>query len=66
MIGTLLMMFVALAVGMFLLFVCISVASCMGVLSLVSPYLLKLLKVSHDKPFLGDQNPINNECFICL
>jgi hypothetical protein len=66
MIGSLLLIFFILGLSITLLLVCLCAASCMGVLGFITPFLLKIISVFHDKPYTGEQDPINNECFICI
>lgn len=60
MIGSLLLMFAVLAIGLTLLLVCLCAVSCMGMLGFISPLLLKVLSLFHDKPYEENQDPINN------
>lgn len=66
MLGTLLVFFVILAISITLLLICLCAVSCMGMLGFVTPFLLKVVSVFHDKPYTEEQDPINNECFICI
>lgn len=66
MFGTILVFFCILAIIMSLLFVCVCVGGMMGILGLVAPFLLKILSFGFDKRYSEENQPINNECFICL
>lgn len=66
MLGTLLVIFAILAISITLLLICLCAVSCMGMLGFITPFLLKVVSVFHDKPYTEEQDPINNECFICI
>jgi hypothetical protein len=35
-------------------------------LGIVSPFIQKIIASSHDNPYSEENEPINNDCFICL
>lgn len=66
MLGTLLVVFAILAISITLMLICLCAVSCMGMLGFITPFLLKVVSIFHDQPYTEEQDPINNECFICI